>query len=107
MGYRADYFKAHSPVFGKYRCCRCGKWFKKENIEIDHIIPKRWGGTDELCNLQALCRSCNRSKGARPTNGEIVKGLAQSTFSGNLGSTLGSMATRKVKDTFGIKYKRK
>ena len=31
---------------------------------IDHIEPVAHGGTDELSNLQVLCRSCNQTKGA-------------------------------------------
>lgn len=44
MGYRETYFKYNKPFFGKYRCVRCGKWFRKDQIDIDHRIPKRNGG---------------------------------------------------------------
>ena len=30
--------------------------------EVDHIIGKAKGGTDELSNLQAICRSCHKAK---------------------------------------------
>jgi 5-methylcytosine-specific restriction endonuclease McrA len=33
--------------------------------EIDHIIEEYDGGSDELSNLQILCRRCNRAKGNR------------------------------------------
>ena len=33
-------------------------------FEIDHIIPLSSGGTYDLSNLQIVCRTCNRSKGA-------------------------------------------
>jgi len=42
-----------------WTCAYCGG----EATEADHIWPKKWGGTDELDNLQALCRSCNARKG--------------------------------------------
>lgn len=32
------------------------------NIEVDHKVPVSAGGTDDPENLQAVCRSCNRSK---------------------------------------------
>lgn len=33
--------------------------------EVDHITPKAKGGTDDLDNLQAICRSCHEAKTAR------------------------------------------
>jgi HNH endonuclease/HIT domain len=32
---------------------------------VDHIIPRKHGGEDDLTNLQALCFKCNANKGAR------------------------------------------
>lgn len=43
-----------------HQCVSCGA---KERLEIDHKIPVTKGGTNELDNLQVLCRSCNSSKG--------------------------------------------
>ena len=40
-------------------CSSCGS---TEYLEIDHIIPLARGGSNELDNLQILCRSCNRRK---------------------------------------------
>ena len=36
--------------------------------EVDHIVPKREGGTDEESNLQALCKSCHSRKTAEESN---------------------------------------
>jgi 5-methylcytosine-specific restriction protein A len=33
--------------------------------DVDHIVPKRHGGTDQWENLQALCHSCHSKKTAR------------------------------------------
>ena len=30
---------------------------------IDHIIPKQYGGSSDLSNLQLMCRRCNQVKG--------------------------------------------
>ena len=32
---------------------------------MDHIVPRKHGGEDDLTNLQALCFKCNANKGAR------------------------------------------
>ena len=45
----------------KGACLNCGSF---DLLEVDHIIPLALGGTNEWDNLQTLCRSCNRSKGA-------------------------------------------
>lgn len=62
MGYREKWFKNNPSFMGKYRCVQCGGWFKKSEIDIDHIIPQSYGGSDDLYNLQAMCKHCNRSK---------------------------------------------
>src|SRR5690606_5026857 len=31
-------------------------------LQVDHIHPRNWGGSDEIANLQALCYSCNAMK---------------------------------------------
>jgi len=41
------------------RCRRCGS---ARNLEVDHIVPVSRGGDSDDCNLQALCRRCNRRK---------------------------------------------
>ena len=42
-----------------YECATCGD----TATEADHKWPRVAGGADEFANLQALCRSCNASKG--------------------------------------------
>lgn len=48
-----------------YRCVECGATNKDTVLHIDHIIPFSKGGSDELDNLQTLCKSCNISKSDR------------------------------------------
>lgn len=42
------------------KCAYCGS---TKNLTIDHIIPICRGGSDDIKNLQCLCRDCNRKKG--------------------------------------------
>ena len=43
----------------QYRCKQCGDW---HDLAIDHIHPVSKGGTNDIDNLQVLCRSCNSRK---------------------------------------------
>jgi len=45
----------------KGQCVKCGE---REKLEFDHIIPVASGGGNTERNVQLLCESCNRSKGA-------------------------------------------
>lgn len=49
----------------KHRCEACGTPADERAIDIDHIVPKSLGGSDDSSNLQALCYVCNRNKGNR------------------------------------------
>jgi 5-methylcytosine-specific restriction endonuclease McrA len=57
-------------VFKKnnYKCVFCGIGKEETSLEIDHIIPHSKGGSDELDNLQTICKSCNLSKSNRIIN---------------------------------------
>jgi HNH endonuclease len=43
------------------KCTHCGS---RENLEYDHIIPVSMGGGNTARNIELLCESCNRQKGA-------------------------------------------
>jgi len=46
------------------RCVHCGKILTVENMQVDHILPRTQGGSDEILNLQPLCEDCNQGKSA-------------------------------------------
>ena len=113
MGYRETFF-AHNkgtklPLKRGtyYRCVGCGNWFTKSEITVDHKISKRYGGTDDISNLQPMCRSCNSSKRERSTGMDVASSVIGATLDGSLGQLAGSVAQQKIKDALGIKYKRK
>lgn len=70
-----------------YKCAHCGKWCGRpggegasipdnEKMEVDHIKPWSMGGSDELHNLQALCKPCNRNKSNNSTFADDIKTLS-------------------------------
>lgn len=60
----------------KYRCELCGISAAEKALEVDHIIPRKHGGTDDTSNLQALCYSCNAMK--RDRDDTDFRGMAES-----------------------------
>lgn len=44
------------------RCEACGISSAERMIEVDHIVPRSKGGSNNLWNLQALCSLCNVQK---------------------------------------------
>ena len=47
------------------RCELCGVSSKETQIDADHILPRSKGGSNDIENLQALCRTCNAQKSNR------------------------------------------
>ncbi len=52
-----------------YRCVECGATNKETTLHVDHILPVSQGGTNELNNLQTLCKKCNLAKSNRHWKG--------------------------------------
>lgn len=46
----------------KFRCELCGISAEEKALEVDHIVPRNKGGSDDISNLQSLCYSCNAMK---------------------------------------------
>lgn len=46
------------------RCGYCGQ--KPKRLQVDHIVPHEYRGTNEESNLMPSCASCNNYKGAWP-----------------------------------------
>ena len=50
------------------RCHYCGcEVHPFRNFQVDHVIPRQHGGTDDVTNLVGACAMCNQRKGARLT----------------------------------------
>ena len=61
-GYISGTLKYEVLKAAKFRCELCGIPADEVALEVDHIIPRNKGGTDDLSNLQALCYSHNAMK---------------------------------------------
>lgn len=46
----------------KYKCVLCGATAKTTVLEIDHIVARVNGGTNDVKNLRVLCYECNAGK---------------------------------------------
>jgi 5-methylcytosine-specific restriction endonuclease McrA len=44
----------------RFRCIACGA---RNNLTVDHLIPRSKGGTNDITNLVTRCEPCNRAKG--------------------------------------------
>ena len=60
----------------RFRCELDGVSAEEKALEVDHIVPRNKGGSDDLSNLQALCYSCNASK--RDRDDTDFRGIAES-----------------------------
>ena len=60
----------------KGRCECCGAHEHQAALEVDHIIPKNLGGSDDISNFQALCFRCNAGK--RDSDSTDFRGVLQS-----------------------------
>jgi hypothetical protein len=67
----------------KGRCECCGAHEHQRALELDHILPRNQGCSDDLSNLQALCFRCNAAK--RDTDTTDFRGLQASYASREAG----------------------
>ena len=50
-------------VRDNYECQYCGS---KQDLTLDHVVPRRLGGEDSWENLVTCCRRCNGKKSDKP-----------------------------------------
>lgn len=80
--YRSDFFRAYPPFYkDRYFCVYCGRLLNPQRLEVDHIISvhaaadtmagkrmlkrRKIEDVNDVRNLAASCRRCNRKKGSR------------------------------------------
>ncbi|MDT9186470.1 MAG: group II intron reverse transcriptase/maturase, partial [Limnospira sp. PMC 894.15] len=63
----------------KGKCTWCGQYFTPSDlVEVDHIIPRSYGGKDEYKNLQLLHRHCHDDKTALDNASAVSLTMEQS-----------------------------
>jgi ATP adenylyltransferase len=55
LGYLSGSLRYEVLKRAGFRCELCGVSADERAIEVDHILPRKHGGKDDLTNLQALC----------------------------------------------------
>jgi len=64
-GYVSGTIKYEVLKRARFRCELCGISADKRALEVDHIIPRSKGGSDDISNFQALCYQHNAMKNNR------------------------------------------
>jgi len=60
-------------------CQYCGRSFPKNELSIDHLIPRSYGGKSTWENVVCSCFGCNRIKGGKTPNQAGMKLLSTPT----------------------------
>ena len=64
-GYGGEWLKLRKEFLSEYPdCAICGA----PATDVDHIIPRVRGGSDDVDNLESLCHACHSRKTARFEN---------------------------------------
>jgi HNH endonuclease len=76
----SEALRAHVRAVAANRCgyCLTHQAYVPWTLEIEHIVPRTKGGTDDAANLWLVCRSCNLFKsnqihGTDPVTGRRVR----------------------------------
>jgi hypothetical protein len=80
--YIPEEVKARVRKDAKDQCgyCRSFQKYVLGLLEIEHIIPKAKGGTDEEDNLWLACRLCNSYKGIQTQGKDSITGVIVPLF---------------------------
>lgn len=81
---RSVKFNKHNLcIRDEFTCQYCGDQFSKNQLTMDHVIPRMRGGKTNFQNIVCACQKCNTAKGHkdhmrpkkspdRPSLGEII-----------------------------------
>lgn len=77
-------------------CAYCGIEIDLKDMQVDHAVPLKIGGSDDLKNMLPACRSCNHYKATLDING------FKNYLSGIHKRLLRDSVTYQVAERFGI-----
>jgi 5-methylcytosine-specific restriction endonuclease McrA len=92
IGRTAKYSRANIYLRDRHTCQYCGEKFHKDDLTLDHYVPKTVGGKSEWKNIVTACKPCNHAKGdkrtgwtprnmpRKPSYGEMVGILQESAI---------------------------
>lgn len=78
----------------RFRCELCGISAGEKALEVDHIIPRNHGGSDDISNFQSLCYSCNAMK--RDRDNTDFRGIRKSYDHREAGCTFCEIPSGRV-----------
>ncbi len=64
----------------RYGYCLSSQRYVMGKLEIEHIIPRTRGGSDDESNLWLSCSLCNRHKGSQTTGVDPLDGASVALF---------------------------
>lgn len=92
----------------RFTCAYCGQTPPKVLLEVDHVVPRAAGGSDDMENLVTSCQDCNRGKsdklleeGVRPAVStvaieELEERIAQAQAYAQLAQTMGDLLEKQL-----------
>jgi ATP adenylyltransferase len=86
----------------KFRCELCGTLDGDKALQVDHIVPRNRGGSDDISNLQALCYSCNAMK--RDRDDTDFRSIASSYDDRSTGCLFCEIDTSRIIDGNALCY---
>lgn len=57
----------------RFTCQYCGRTPPNVLLHVDHIVPRKEGGSDDPENLRTACQDCNLGKGAQPLQAGLMR----------------------------------
>jgi hypothetical protein len=63
----------------RHSCQYCGRHLSRQDLNLDHVVPRSRGGRSTWDNVVCCCHRCNRIKGGRTPEGAGMR-LARPPF---------------------------